>query len=84
MLVVVGGDQDPESPVSSVEMYNRRRGVWSQGPHTNTRRDCCRLTSLDGNFHLLQHFLNHHLIDYVYAVGGYDSVTNKILNTCER
>ena len=23
-------------------------------------------------------------LDYVYAIGGYDNVTNKVLNTCER
>ena len=49
VVVVVGGDQDPDTRVSSVEIFNRRRGTWSQGPHTLARRDCCRLTVVDGN-----------------------------------
>ena len=48
VVVVVGGDQDPDTRVSSVEIYNRRRGTWSHGPHTLTRRDCCRLAVIDG------------------------------------
>ena len=48
VVMVVGGDQDPDTTVSSVEMFNRRRGTWSQAPHTLHRRDCCRLVTIDG------------------------------------
>ena len=86
VVMMVAGDQDPDMTVSTVEIYNRRRDTWSQGPSTLHRRDCCRLTAIDG-INIKSTELNTHIYlypDYVYAIGGYDNVTSKVLNTCER
>ena len=69
VVVCVAGDQDPDTRVSSVELYSSRRATWSQGPSTRTRRDCCRLAVVG---------------EHVYAVGGYNTTDNKILSSCER
>ena len=50
VIMIVGGDQDPDTSVSSVEIYNRRRSTWSSAPSTLQRRDCCRLAVVEGEW----------------------------------
>ena len=48
LVLMVGGDQDPDLPHSTLEIFNNKTGSWSAGPHTKLRRDSSRLVTLDG------------------------------------
>ena len=52
LVLMVGGDQDPDLPHSTLEIFNNKTGTWSAGPHTRLRRDSCRLVTLDGQISL--------------------------------
>lgn len=70
LLLMVGGDQSPDNETgSTMEMFDRRTGLWSMGPSTRLKRDSCRLVQLG---------------DFVYAIGGHNNNTNQYLNSCER
>ena len=48
LVLMVGGDQDPDLPRSTLEIFNRKTESWSAGPDTLHRRDSCRLVCLEG------------------------------------
>ena len=52
LVLMVGGDQDPDLPHSTLEIFNKKTETWSAGPHTLLRRDSCRLVTLDGQISL--------------------------------
>ena len=48
LVMMVGGDQDPDLQHSTLEIFNKKTETWSSGPETLQRRDSCRLASLEG------------------------------------